>query len=74
MSKREKLLSQIEKFSEKYEFNFQFWGAGNNNVYIMKQGVDLYDSGGFETIEEVLIDALRYIYKINRIPEYDRIC
>lgn len=74
MSKKEELLSQIEKFSEKYEFSFQFWGTGNNNVFIMKQGIDLYDSGGFETIEEALIDVLHYIYRINRVPEYDRVC
>lgn len=70
----EKLIKAIEKFSDKYQFSFQFWGSGNNNVYIMKDDVDLYDTGGYLTAEDVMIAALQYIYKINRTPEYDRVC
>lgn len=70
----EKLLKAVESFTPKYTFNFQFWGEGNNNVYISKDDVELFDSGGYLTIEEVIVCALQYIYKINRTPEKDRVC
>lgn len=62
----ENLMKRIEEYAGKYEFNFQFWGAGNNNIYIMKDNVDLYDSGGHETIKDCLEDALKYLDRINR--------
>lgn len=61
----EELIKRIEEYSEKYEFNFQFWGPMNNNVYILKQDVNLYDSGGHETIKDCLEDALKYLDRIN---------
>jgi hypothetical protein len=67
------LMNEIEAFTATYEFNFQFWGEGNNNVYISKDDVDLYDSGGYNTIEEVLVCALTYLYKINRVAESDKV-
>lgn len=67
------LMNEIEAFTATYEFNFQFWGIGNNNVYIEKDGVDLYNSGGYNTIEEVLISALKYLYKINRVAENEKV-
>lgn len=67
------LLDEIEKYSEKYTFSFQFWGKGNNNVYIEKQDAELTSSGGFETIEDALKFALGYIYKINRVPNVKRV-
>lgn len=41
--------SELNKYAGKYQFSFQFWGEGNNNVYIMKDDVDLFDTGGLET-------------------------
>lgn len=67
------LMNEIEKWSGKYLFSFQFWGKGNNNVFIAKDDVDLYDTGGYLTAEDVMIAALQYIYKINRVKESDRI-
>jgi hypothetical protein len=69
-----KLIKEIEKYSQKYQISFQFWGDGNNNAFIMKDDVDLYDSGGFLSIREAVMDALQYIYKINRVPYKDRVC
>jgi hypothetical protein len=68
------LIQEIDNYSDKYQFSFQFWGDGNNNVFIMKDDIDLYSSGGFSSIQEVLIDALQYIYKINRVPYENRVC
>jgi hypothetical protein len=68
------LIQEIEYYSDKYQFSFQFWGDGNNNVFIMKDDIDLYSSGGFLSIQEALMDALQYIYKINRVPYENRVC
>lgn len=62
----ENLIKRIEHYAEKYEFNFQFWGEGNNNIYIIKDDVALYDSGGHETIKDCLEDTLKYLDRINR--------
>ena len=72
--KAKSLLAEIERYSKKYQFSFQFWGAGNNNVFIAKNDVELYSSGGYLLIEDALIAALLYVYKINRVPYSDRLC
>lgn len=61
------ILEIIDYWSNKYEFNFQFWGEGNNNVYIYKGGVDLYNSGQHEKPLDCMKDAIKYINKINGI-------
>jgi hypothetical protein len=65
MSKLEYLVVEIEKWSEQYDLSFQFWGAGNNNLYISKDNVELYDTGGYESIEDVLEEAVDWIEKHN---------
>lgn len=62
----EELLSDIDYWATKYEFTFQFWGDANNNLFIRKGGVSMYDNGGLETPKEAILDALKYINKINR--------
>ena len=69
----EELLQEIEKYSDRYDFSFQFWGAGHNSVYISKDHIDLIDRGGYETIQDVLKFALEYVYRINRVPMANRI-
>lgn len=73
MELREILLKEIERWAEKYQFSFQFWGIGNNNVFISKDHVDLYSSGGFDSANDVMIDALNYVYRINRTPKRNRV-
>lgn len=70
----EKLIKEIEKLSDKYQFIFQFWGVDNNNVFIMKDFVELYSTGGHVTAEASMIAALQYVYKINRTPVCERVC
>ena len=65
--------SELNKYAGKYQFSFQFLGEGNNNVYIMKDDVDLFDTGGLDTPREALKVALEYIYKINRVPHSNRV-
>jgi len=62
-------MTEISKWGGKYEISFQFWGVGNNNVYIAKDGVDLYSSGGFDTPLKSVKKAIEYIHKINRIKK-----
>jgi len=62
------LLDEIQAWSEKYEFSFQFWGKGRNQLWIYKGGVELTLFGGRDTAVEVIKEGLEYIYKINRTP------
>ena len=73
----ENLFKELEKWSNKYDINFQFWHR-NNSVYINKSGhndlmVDLYSTGGYDTPKEVIIAALDWIYKVNRVPLQNRL-
>lgn len=65
------VLNEIENWTPKYEFSFQFWGEGNNNVFIDKDDVEIHSTGGYETPLDAMIAALEYIYKIN--PKAKRI-
>ena len=60
-----KLMQEIEKWSAKYQFSFQFWGKDNMNVFISKDDVELTSFGGRDSIEEIIKDALEYINRIN---------
>lgn len=60
------LFKQIEKYSETYEFSFQFWGRDNNNVWIYRGGVELFSSGNHETIEDCVKEAIKYIKRVNK--------
>ena len=67
------LMEEIEKYSKKYEFSFQFW-PHQNNVWINKDGIEIFHRGGHRDMREVMELALQYIYKINRVPKKDRVC
>lgn len=59
------LLREIEIWSSKYEFSFQFWGEGNNNVFINKDSIELASFGGELSIEDILIRTLEWVKKEN---------
>ncbi len=61
------LMLEITKWSEKYQFSFQFWGKGNNNVFIQKDFIDLYEFGGEESPKSITIKALEWVYKVNNV-------
>lgn len=69
----ENLLEEIEKWSQKYDINFQFW-SGNNTFYIEKNDVDLHSEGGFQKPKECVVRCLNYLYIINKTPKNKRIC
>jgi hypothetical protein len=63
------LMCAILIYSAKYQITFQFWGSGNNNVFIEKDGTDLWDRGGLEMVE-VLLETVKYLDKINKVKDY----
>jgi hypothetical protein len=59
-------MSNLNEYMGKYQISFQFWGEGNNNVFIEKDGVPLHETGGYDTPYSAITDAVRYLDKINR--------
>lgn len=59
-------IEQLEKWSQKYEFNFQFWGKSKNNVFIYKNDVEIFCSGDNQTVEDAINKAIEFINKINK--------
>ena len=53
------------KYAGKYEISIQFWGDGNTNVFIAKDGVELTDFGGL-TPFEAIGKTVGYLDKINK--------
>ena len=64
------LMLEVEKWCKKYELNFQFWHT-HYAIFIGKDGIDLYSTNG-EDIQDVILKALEYIYRVNRTPKKDR--
>lgn len=54
------LLKEIQKWSEVYQFTFQFWGEGNNHVYIDKDNTRLTSFGQFDTPKEAIEKTLKW--------------
>lgn len=59
-------IEELEKWSQKYEFSFQFWGKGINHCYISKEDVELTCISQCESVEECITKALEYINRINK--------
>lgn len=62
--------TKIEFWAHQYDFSFQFWGVGNNNVFINRSNVELHSSGGFETVKEMMDYVLRWCEKANPRVKY----
>lgn len=73
MSKRRKassmtttdLLKEMDAYFGIYQISFQFWGKGNNNVFIEKNGVDLYSYGALDKPRDIIIHALEWCRRVN---------
>ena len=70
----EELTQELEKWSEKYDFNFQIRGKDKNTCYIEKDGIPLADYGGCVSVREIFEWALDKVYTMNRVPMEKRIC
>lgn len=64
------LLAKIEFWSEQYQISFQFWGKGENNVYINRNYVELASFGGEESIEDILQRVIFWCEKSNPSKQY----
>lgn len=62
------VFDRLLKYAGKYQIglHFQMWGEGNYNIYIEKNGIDLWSTGGNTTAEEAMKEALKYLNRINR--------
>lgn len=63
-------LAKIEFWTKRYSFSFQFWGDGNNNVYINRNDVEVHSAGGFVNIEDVFKHTIEWCEKANPRAKY----
>lgn len=63
-------LCKVEFWAYQYDFSFQFWGPGNNNVFIMRGTIEVHSSGGFDTVKEMMEYVLRWCEKANPRVKY----
>lgn len=63
------VLAELYKYMGRYDITFQFWGEGNNNVWVEKGGVELYHSGSNKDPLSAINDALSYLNKVNKITK-----
>lgn len=61
----EYLIAELQKWSHEYEFQFQFWGDANNNVFIEKGGIEVASFGGEDTIKDILKRTVDWIHRTN---------
>lgn len=59
------VLYELSEYFGDYEITFQFWGPGQNHAFIEKDGVDLWDKGGFESPLKAMVATRNYLDKIN---------
>lgn len=64
------LAAKVEFWSKRYQFSFQFWGKGNNNVFIQKDSVEIKSFGGRETMREIFQDTVAWCEKANPRIKY----
>lgn len=65
-----KAVTKIMFWSQKYDISFQFWGYGNNNVFIEKDGVELASFGGEGTPYEIMVRVIEWCEKSNPSTGY----
>ena len=65
-------LKELERFSDKYEYNIQVWNSGNA-IYLSKDDVELINYGGHISLVNCMRKILEYIYRINQTPEQETI-
>lgn len=65
-------LQKIEYWTKQYEFSFQFWGEGNNNVFINRGYVEIASFGGGDSINEILEDTIAWCEKANPRFNYSK--
>ncbi len=64
------LLEKIDFWSQRYEFNFQFWGEGNNHCYINKDDVELKVIPQRKSASQVTREVVKWCEKANPRIKY----
>lgn len=64
------LMGKIDFWTSQYEFSFQFWGDGNNNVFINRDDVEVASFGGENSIRKILERTLAWCEKANPRKKY----
>jgi hypothetical protein len=59
------LFDKMLAYAGKYEISIQFWGEGNTNVFIAKDGIDLTDFGGLDP-STAIANCVEYLDRINK--------
>lgn len=57
--------NKMLSYAGKYQISIQFWGDGDTNVFIAKDGVGLTDFGGLSP-NEAIKRTIEYLNRINR--------
>ncbi|MEI2271854.1 hypothetical protein OHD16_06835 [Sphingobacterium sp. ML3W] len=56
---------RLEEWSNKYDFQVQIYD-GDYNIYVEKDGVDLYSIGGEKTLKDAVDRIIEWIERVNR--------
>lgn len=65
-------LNRVEFWAYQYDFSFQFWGPGQNNVFINRDDVEIHSSGGFDTVMEMFDYVIEWCEKANPKVKYPK--
>jgi len=67
------IFNEIDKWADIYQFSFQFWGEDKNSIYLWKNDIVIFDTGGLETSQDAFKSVFNWIYKVNKIPKDKRL-
>lgn len=59
--------NKLKSFAGKYQISMQLWGDGNNQIFIQKDDVDLWDCGNEKTPLDAMKKAISYLNRINSV-------
>lgn len=67
MSETLLLFQRLNSYAGKYQINMQLWGLDNNQIFISKDDVNLWDCGNEKTPEDAMKKAVDYLDRINNM-------
>ena len=61
------MFKRLNAYSGKYQISMQLWGEDNNQIYIQKDDVALWDCGNEKTPLAAMMKAVAYLDRINGV-------
>jgi len=61
---------KIEFWASQYQISFQFWGEGDNNVFIYRDHVEIASFGGESSPIDIIERTVAWCEKSNPSKEY----